>query len=78
MKSAIETDVIKDLWAEYPTFEVAFDQLMDCQAVQYNSQYFTDMMEPLNEACSLLIQDQSITPEEALQLMIDEASIILP
>ena len=51
---------------------------MDCQAVQYNSQYFTDMMEPLNEACSLLIQDQSITPEEALQLMIDEASIILP
>ena len=78
LKSAIETDVIKDLWAEYPTFEVAFDQLMDCQAVQYNSQYFTDMMEPLNEACSLLIQDQSITPEEALQLMIDEASIILP
>lgn len=78
LKSAIETETIKALWAEYPTFEVAFNQLMDCEAIMYNSEYTTDMMEPLNEACSLLIQDQSITPEEALQLMIDEASIILP
>lgn len=78
LKTVVDSPIIKDLWAEYPQYSVAFNQLMDCQAVSHNSEYTTDMMEPLNEACSLLIQDQSITPEQAMQLMLDEASIILP
>lgn len=78
LKTTVESEIIKEHWAAYPTFEIAFNQLMECEAVSHNSEYTTDMMEPLNEACSLLIQDQSITPEEALQLMLDEASIILP
>ena len=79
IKAAQETDTIKELWAQHPTYATAFHQLLDCTGeISRNSEYTTDLMEPLHQACSLLIQDQSITPEQALQLMVDEASIILP
>ncbi len=78
LKACQEVEALRELWAAKPGYQVAFNQLMECEKCHSLSPYTTDMMEPLNEACSLLIQDHSITPEQALQIMIDEAAIILP
>lgn len=77
-KAAAQTDIIKNLWAEFPTYQTSFEQLLGSSIVTNYSDYSTDFMEVLNNATSLLIQDGSITPEEALQMMKDEAAIIFP
>lgn len=77
-KSAAATETIQKLWAEKPTFKVAYDQLLTATIEINRSDYSTDFLEALNKAASLLIQDQSITPEEAVQLLKDEAAIIFP
>lgn len=76
--AATETDLIQGLWAEQPMYRTAFEQLLDAKIVTNYSDYSTDFMEALNIATSLLIQDGSATPEEALQLLKDEAAIIFP
>ena len=59
-------------WAENPLYKVAYDQLPNGieQAwpdFEYNSELKTD----IQSVVSLLIQEQSITPEEAVQQIID-------
>lgn len=76
--AATETEIIQEFWEEFPTFRTAFEQLLNATIVTNYSDYATDFMEVLNIGTSLLIQDGSLSPEEALQLMKDEAVLIFP
>ena len=72
-KSVANYDKMQAFWAENPTYQVPFDQMMNygvCQ--EYPS--FPDLQEfiaNIEAACSYLIQEQSITPEQAVQQMKD-------
>ena len=72
-KSVANYDKMQAFWAENPTYKVPFDQMMNygvCQ--EYPS--FPDLQEfiaNIEAACSYLIQEQSITPEQAVQQMKD-------
>lgn len=76
-KTSIEEAVLQDLYAAFPQYKVAFDQLEIGQEIPY-SEYKDDFEKAWRSVCSLLIQDRSITAEEAIQMLKDEASIIFP
>ena len=76
-KTSTNAQILQDLYAKYPQYKVAFDQLENGQEIPY-SQYKDDFEKAWRSVCSLLIQDRSITAEEAVQMLKDEASIIFP
>ena len=76
-KTSTNAQILQDLYAKYPQYKVAFDQLEIGQEIPY-SQYKDDFEKAWRSVCSLLIQDRSITAEEAVQMLKDEASIIFP
>lgn len=76
-QTSTEAQVLQDLYAEYPQYKVAFDQLSIGQEIPY-SEYKSDFETAWRSVCSLLIQDRSITAEEAVEMLKDEASIIFP
>ncbi len=57
-----------DFWAENPLYKVAYDQLETavCQETPYVT-FLQDYTQACWDAVSLLIQDQSITPEQAVE-----------
>lgn len=73
--SSVQTDIIQKQWAERPEYKVAFDQLEIAQELPF-SPYKSEFEEAMKRVCSQLIMDRSITPEEAVQILKDEASII--
>ena len=67
-KSVAENETMKAAWAEDPNTRVAYDQL--AWAYGNETPYFPERMEFVQiiaAATSLLIQEQSITPEEAFE-----------
>ena len=67
-----------ELWNENPLFKVGYDQLLNsgvCQEKPYVS-YLQDYIQYCADAVSLLIQEKSITPEEAVQQIVDTSSIL--
>lgn len=76
-KTSIEQPILKELYAEYPQYKVGYDQLENGQEIPY-SEYKADIENAWKTVCSLLIQDRNITAEEAVQMLKDEASTILP
>ncbi len=75
--TSVSTQVIKDLWAATPQFRVPFDQLAIAQELPW-SKYKSEFEVVLNTICSELIQDRSITAEQAVAKLKTEASIIFP
>ena len=76
-KSVAENETMKAAWAEDPNTRVAYDQL--AWAYGNETPYFPERMEFVQiiaAATSLLIQEQSITPEEAFaQVQNDSAHL---
>lgn len=73
VKSIAEYPEMVEFWAENPNFKVAYDQMLLYGRAQENpfvakGQDFTQIVW---DACSKLIQEKSITPEEALQQIIE-------
>ena len=75
--SAAESDVIQDLWAQHPQYEVAFEQLEYARDT-WGSPYWWEFNSMVNKVVSRLIQDRSITPQEAADQIADEASWLFP
>lgn len=69
--SVAEYEGMKEFWKENPLFEVAYNQVKTgrCQENPY-SPYLQDFTQCCWDAVSLLIQDQSINAEEALEHII--------
>ena len=76
-KSAVESSVIKELWAKYPQYKVAYDQLQFANDT-CRSQYFWEYNTMMNKALSSMIVDHKSTPEQALQQMQTEAERLFP
>lgn len=73
--SSVETDLIKNLWAQSPAFELAFKQLeyatyntRSTNSAEWNSQMAT--------AISYVIQDKSMSPKEAVDYLKTQEKII--
>ena len=70
-KSVSGSELMKAYWAENPNFKVAYDELLEygiCQEmpfVLYRNEYGANC----EAASSLLIQEGSITPEEAVEMI---------
>ena len=75
--SAVETETIQNLWAEYPQYKVAFEQLEYARDTWASEQWW-EFNNMVNKVVSRLIQDRSITPEQALQEIADEAAWLFP
>ncbi len=75
--SAVETDVIQTLWQEHPQYEVAYNQLQFANDTCY-SQYFWEYNSMMNTIISSLVQDNSLTPEQAIEQMAEEATFLFP
>ncbi len=73
--TSVETDIIQELWAENPLYRVAFEQLEIAQELPF-SPYLSEFTEAMKVVCSQLITDRTITPEEAVEILKDEADII--
>lgn len=74
-KSAGESEAMQAFWAENPLWKIAYDQLPTAQDLPY-SIYRADITNACKSAASMLIQERSITAEEAVQQIADEASVI--
>lgn len=73
--SSIQTEMIQALWAEKPAFKTAFDQVeyatfntRSTDTAEWNSQMTT--------AVSYVIQDMSMTPQEAVEYLKTQERII--
>ncbi len=70
-KSVAEFDKMKEFWAANPTYKVPFDQMLDhgvCQEYPAFT-YLQEFIVNWEEACSLMIQEGSITPEQAVEMV---------
>ncbi len=76
-KTAGESAAMQEFWAEKPLWKVAYDQLPTAQDLP-SSIYRADITNACASAASMLIQERSITAEEAVQQIADEASAIFP
>lgn len=75
--SSTKTDVIQELWAEYPQYKRAFDQLEHAHTWEY-SEYFADYCDPLDNTVELLIKEGNIDVREAMELIRYEAIRLFP
>lgn len=75
--AAVESEVIKELWAEHPQYEVAFNQLEFARDT-WGSPYWWEFNSMVNKVVSRLIQDRSITPQQAVDQIAEEASWLFP
>ncbi len=70
-KSVADSELMKAYWEENPNFKVAYDELLaygtaqEMPFVLYRNEYGANC----ESACSLLIQEGSITPEEAVEMI---------
>lgn len=73
-----EYEPMVEFWAENPNYKLAYDQMQlygHCEELPYDpvGQDFTQI---IWDACSRLIDEQSITPEEAIeQIKADAATL---
>lgn len=77
-KSVASCEAMQAFWQENPLFKVAYDQLEEtgaCQEKPYVP-FIQDFTQYCADAVSLLIQEGSITPEEALEQIIDTSSVL--
>ncbi len=74
-KSCTETEIIKKLWEEKPQYKVAYEQLQYCGNVNW-SKYVNEWNTYLTQAMSYVIQDQSMTPQEAIDYLKEQAKIV--
>lgn len=74
-KSVAEYEGMQEFWAESPLFEVAYQQTCTghCQEQPY-SPYLQDFTQVCWDAVSLLIADQSIDAEQAVEQIVAESS----
>ena len=75
--SSTETEEIQTLWKEHPEYKVAFDELQyagDYPFTLYQSEYMNYYV----QAFSYVIQDGSMSPEEAVEYMREQAKIVFP
>lgn len=73
-KSVATNETMTSFWAETPQYKVAYDQLLSHAFNVPMSEYYVDLKTACSVAVSMLIQEQSITPEEAVEAIKDEAS----
>ena len=74
-KTSTETDTIKTLWEENPLAKIAFEQLQysrDCNWSTHQSEYSTY----IKQAMSYVIQDKSMTAEEAVDYLKEQEKIV--
>lgn len=69
-KSIATYETMTNFWAENPEYKVGYDQLTTgvCQETPFVV-FLQEFTQNCWEACSLLIQDGSITPEEAVEMI---------
>ena len=74
-KSVADYDDMKTFWEENPLYKVAYDQVVTghCQEQPY-SPYLADLTTLVNNTVSLLIADQSIDAQEAVDQIKKESS----
>ncbi len=75
--SSIETDTIQNAWKDTPQLKTAFDSLSYGNGITW-SVYRTEWNSILNTVASKLIQDKSITPEEAISELDLQAATVFP
>ena len=75
--TSTETQTIKDLWATTPQYQVAFEQLQYCKDANW-SEYQSEWNTYLKTAMSYVIQDFSMSPEEATDYLKQQAKVIFP
>ena len=75
-KSAVNDPSIQAKWSEDPRWEIAYDQAMKygkCQETPVNT-VGSDYLNVVVDTVSVLIQENAITPEQAVQSIIDESA----
>jgi len=75
-KSAVNDPRIVELWSNDHRYAVAYEQALSygkCQETPVSS-VFTEYLNIVVDAVSVLIQEGATTPEEAVQLIIDESA----
>ncbi len=75
--TSTETEEVKKLWEEKPQYKVAFDQLQYTKDANW-SEYQSEWNTYLKTAMSYVIQDGSMTPDEATEYLKEQAKIIFP
>lgn len=75
-KSVAQNELMLKFWEENPLYKVAFDQLNEygvCQEYPY-CENLQEYIDNIQEVISLLIQEGSLTPEEAVQQLKDNTA----
>ena len=75
--SSTKHELVQAKWAEQPEYKVAFDALSTCRDANW-SEYQSEWNGYLKTAMSYVVQDFSMTPEEATEYLIKQAKIIFP
>ena len=75
-RSAATTSQMTDYWKEQPEYKVAYNQLSEIGHDFPFSTHLAEVKTAIQNAVGTLIQDQSCTPEEALESIQKEASLI--
>lgn len=75
--SSVETDIVKDKWAENEGFQVSYEQLTTASEIAFST-YTSEWSSVVKSEMSALIQDRSITPEDAIEDLKMEAAMIFP
>ncbi|MBQ2028065.1 MAG: extracellular solute-binding protein [Clostridia bacterium] len=77
--SVAENDTMKAFWEEKPIFKVAYDQLPNGIDQAYpDFPYNSELKNNIQSVVSLLIQEGSITPEQAVQQIKDDNAHMFP
>ena len=76
-KTSVKSSVVQDQWKIQPQYKVAFDQLSVAQEMPW-SPYKSQYEEQMVVICGKLIQDRSISAEQAIDALKAEAKQIFP
>ena len=77
-KSAVESQAVKDYWAENPAYKIAYDAVLQYGVELPFSLYKPNFSGLIKAPVSALIVEGKITPEEAVQQIYDESKKVFP
>lgn len=73
--TSVEREEVKNLWAEQPAYKAAYDGMQYAESASW-SIYQSEWNTYLEQATSYVIQDQTMTPAEAVDYLKKQATII--
>ena len=77
-KSAVNSQAVKDYWAENPAYKIAYDSVLQYGVELPFSLYKPNFSGLIKAPVSALIVEGSITPDQAVQQIYDESKKVFP